>query len=48
MTQINKTDLMIGRLESRVSGLNREIKRMTYGNTFELARKILARKGRDA
>ena len=47
-TQLNRTGLMIGRLETRVAGLSREIKRMTYGNQFELAKKIMTKKGQEA
>ena len=47
-TQMNRTDLMIGRLETRVAGLSRELKRLTVGNQQELLKKILPRKGREA
>lgn len=40
-TQLNRTDLMIGRLETRVTGIQNEIKRMVTPKAAELAAKIM-------
>lgn len=47
-TQLNRTDLMIGRLETRVTGIKNEIRRLVTPKAAELAHRLLSKKGANA